>query len=97
MWDLLLALLQQQGPTALVVALLAAAIIYLYRQNENKAAEIVILHEKRLSDALSCKDDYEALAKNLDKSIDLLVEVFRSKNGNGGRQSHSEETEKEST
>lgn len=97
MWDLLLVLLLKQGPVALVIAILLAVIVYLYFQNQKKETQIVDLHEKRLSDALSCKDDYEALAKNLEKSIDLLVEVFRNRNGNGGRQSHSEETEKEST
>jgi uncharacterized protein YlxW (UPF0749 family) len=43
--------------------------------------QIISLYEKRVSDVTESKDAYEELVNNLDKSIDLLIKVFRKNGG----------------
>jgi hypothetical protein len=81
MWDFLTALLQSQGFSALVIFAEAGAIAYLYRRTQKRHEEIVQLYQKRVQDIKESRDDYEELARNLDKSIDLLIKVFRQRNG----------------
>jgi hypothetical protein len=81
MWDFLKAVLENYGFVALVQVAQAGAIIYLYKTNQKKQSEIVDLQEKRIEDVKESKDHYEELARNLDKSIDLLIEVFKRNGG----------------
>lgn len=81
MWDFLTALLESQGFLALIIFAEAGAIVYLYRRTSKRHDEIVTLYEKRMKDLKESRDDYEELARNLDKSIDLLIRVFRKNGG----------------
>jgi len=81
MWDFLTALLQSQGFSALIIFAEAGAIVFLYRRTLKRQDEIVSIYEKRMKDLKESRDDYEELARNLDKSIDLLIKVFRKNGG----------------
>lgn len=46
--------------------------------------KLLELSEKRLADAKEERHEYEDLAKNVNKSIDMLIRVFRKKSGLNG-------------
>ena len=93
-WEFLSIMLNQYGPLALVELGQAALIVWVLRQyscqekEKVKFQELLLeLSEKRVEDAREEREDYEELARNLDKSINLLIKVFRKKsdlNGDGG-------------
>ena len=83
MWDFLTHIFQSGGFFALVAVVEAAVIAYLFRSNQKKQDQLLELYEKRVKDVTETKEDYEELAQKLDKSIDLLIKVFK-RNGNGG-------------
>lgn len=87
-WAFLGMLLKQHGLLAVVQAVQIFGIIYLFRLLNRKEAEktqltekLLELSEKRLEDAKEEREDYEELARGLDKSINLLIKVFRQRNG----------------
>ena len=77
MWDLFLALLQNYGLLALVLAGETSVIAYLFWLNQKRQEEIVKLYEKRIEDIIESKEDYEELAHKLDQSIDILIKAFK--------------------
>lgn len=86
-WEFLSAVLKQHGFLALVEIAQAGLILWLLRNqtraDKDKAKlqdKLLELSEKRLEDAKEEREDYEELARNLDKSINLLIKVFRKKN-----------------
>ncbi len=81
MWDFLKLLLQDYGLVALIQVVEVVAIIYLFRLNQKKQAEVIKLYEKRVEDVSESKEDYEELAHKLDQSIDLLIKVFKRNGG----------------
>lgn len=79
MWDLFNEIFKSHGFSALLISIEAAAIVYLFRLNQKRQDQIIKLHEKRLEDATENKNHYEELTKNLDKSIDLLIKIFKQR------------------
>ncbi len=89
-WDFLALLFKQYGLVAIIEVIQCVGIIYLFRLLNKKEAEkneltekLLELSEKRLEDAKEEREDYERLATNLNKSVDLLIKVFRQRNGEG--------------
>ena len=85
-WEFLSAVLKQYGFLALVEIAQAGLIFWLLRNqaraDKDKAKlqdKLLELSEKRLEDAREEREDYEELARNLERSIDLLIKVFRKK------------------
>jgi transcriptional regulator GlxA family with amidase domain len=88
MWDFLLELLKTHGLLSVIQVAQAVVIVYLFRESQKKDKAIHTLNdkllaqsEKRLEDALEEKESYEELARGLDRSIDLLIKVFKKQNG----------------
>ena len=89
-WAFLALLFKQYGIVAIIEVVQVVGIVYLFRLLNRKEAEksqltekLLELSEKRLEDAKEEREDYEGLAVNLNKSIDLLIKVFRQRNGEG--------------
>lgn len=85
-WEFLSVVLKQSGFLALVELAQAGLIFWLLRNQTRAEKEksklqdkLLELSEKRLEDAREEREDYEELARNLDKSINLLIKVFRKK------------------
>jgi len=74
-----------------LISLAEAAIIYylfiLLKQEQKERKELMdrllSFSEKRLEDIKEERDNYEELARNMDNHMELLIKVFRRKNGNG--------------
>ena len=86
-WTFLALLFQTYGAPLLVCAAELIFIIYLLRllkqrdaKQEESQNRILELSEKRLKDALSQRDNYEQLARNIENSIELLIKIFRKRN-----------------
>lgn len=77
MWEILSELLKLHGIFALFSALELVALVYLYKQNQNKQEQLLTLYRERVQDVTESKDRYEELAHKLDDSIDLLIKVFK--------------------
>ncbi len=82
MFEFLTEIFKAGGLLALIEAIQVVALVYLFRALRQKEAQLLNMSEKRLKDVTESKEDYEELAKNLDKSIDLLIKVFKKQNGN---------------
>jgi len=87
-WEFLRTLLENYGLLALVEVVQIFVIVHLFRLLNSKELEkfkltekLLELSERRLEDAKEEREDYEELARNLDKSINLLVKVFQHRNG----------------
>jgi len=88
LWEFLGMLLENYGLLSVVTAIQIGIIAYLFRLLGSKEEEkikltekLLELSEKRLEDAKEEREDYEELARNLDQSINLLIKVFRQRNG----------------
>ncbi len=81
MWEFLSAIFNTFGLIALVSAAEAVAIVYLFRLNQKKQEELLAQSERRLEDVIEEREKYQELARDIEKSIDLLVKVLK-KNGN---------------
>jgi len=81
MWDFLGQIFQSGGFFALVSVVEAGVIAYLFRSNQKKQDQLLDFYEKRVKDVTETKEDYEELAQKLDKSIDLLIKVFKKNGG----------------
>lgn len=89
-WSLLTLLFKQYGLIVLIEIIQSIGIVYLFKLLNKKEVEknqltdkLLELSEKRLEDAKEERKDYEDLTKSLNKSIELLIKVFRQKNGEG--------------
>jgi len=76
MWEFFLAVFQKTGILGLSCIVEAAVIAYLVRLYRHKE-----MSEKRLKDVVEEREKYEDLSQDLNKSINLLIKVFRKKNG----------------
>lgn len=92
-WSFASLLVTQYGLLALIELVQAGIIIWLFRnqkkleqQREELQSKLLELFEKRLEDAKAEREDYEELSRNLDKSINLLIKIFRKKEGLGGNE-----------
>jgi len=88
MWEFFLAVFQKTGILGLSCIVEAAVIAYLVRLYRHKDNQSELLHkrlfemsEKRLKDVVEEREKYEDLSQDLNKSINLLIKVFRKKNG----------------
>lgn len=91
MWELFASILEKAGYHGLIEVVLALTVAFMYRAFAKKDTrvdelqkELLAVSEKRLLDVKEEKENYQELATNLDKSINLLVKVFKERNGNGG-------------
>jgi hypothetical protein len=91
MWDFFTALLQQSGILGIVCAVEAIALftlVKLYVRKDERVEgiqqQLVDLSEKRLNDVVEDRDKYEDLSQDLNKSINLLVQVFKRKHDLNG-------------
>jgi len=84
MWDLLHDVFESGGFYALVAVVEAIIICYLFRLTRAKEQQLLDLSEKRVTDVTESKEDFQELSRNLDKSIDLLIKVFRKRNNGNG-------------
>jgi hypothetical protein len=89
-WEFLTEILKIHGVLAVVAVLQGFVIIYLFRllkqRNDEKAAgqeKILNVSEKRLADLIEEREEYRKLAIKLDQSLNLLIQIFRKRNGNG--------------
>lgn len=90
-WEFLSLLLKDYGLLSIVVILESVLVVYLFWLLSKKETEktglqdkLVEMAERRLEDAKEEREDYEELARNLDKSINLLATVVRRRNGHEG-------------
>ena len=84
LWVFLTRLLKEYGLVAISLVVLTGIVIQLFRQlkseqtkNTDLQNKLLELSEKRLADAKEERQDYEELARDLDKHINLLIKVFR--------------------
>lgn len=85
-WEFLAAVVRQYGFLALIEIAQAGLILWLLRnqvladKDKTKLQDKLLeLSEKRLEDAREEREDYEELARNLERSINLLIKAFRKK------------------
>lgn len=90
-WEFLTLLLKNYGLIAVIEILQIGLVVYLFHLLGKKEVDKTDLQnklletaERRLADAREEREDYEELARNLDKSINLLVKVVRSRNRDEG-------------
>lgn len=91
MWDFFAALFQKTGVLGLAIVGEALAIIFLarmYKQKDTKAerlqSDLLEMSERRLEDVVEDREKYQELSQDMNKSINLLIQVFRKKNGLNG-------------
>jgi hypothetical protein len=84
LWAFLTLLLKEYGLVAICLVVLTGIVVHLFRQlkseqtkNTDLQNKLLELSEKRLADAKEERQDYEELARDLDKHINLLIKVFR--------------------
>lgn len=90
MWDFFRAVFDATGIIGLA-CIAEAGILYLllraYQKKDNRNEElqnqILEMSERRREDAVECREEYEELAQELHKSIDILIKVYQKRNGNG--------------
>lgn len=77
--DLLAKLLTPQllvvyGPMAVMCIVLASALVYIWKRHEE-------LHTQRLLDMTKMKDEYMGLVHQVEKTLDILIEVIGKRGG----------------
>lgn len=77
MWEFFLEIFKSGGMLALVEVAQVAAIVYLYRGLQAKDKQLLEMSEKRVEDVAESKEDIEEMAKNLQRSLDLLIKVWK--------------------
>jgi len=90
-WTLVTMLFSDHGFLALFSLGQVGLIVWLvkrYLQLEKEKSvlqeKLLGLSERRLADAKEEKEEYEDLARDLEKSVDLLVKAFRKKSDSNG-------------
>jgi len=91
MWDFFLAIFDAAGIIGLVCIVEAILLYLLLRAYQKKDVrieelqnQILEMSEKRREDIIEEREKYEELAGDLHKSLDLLIKVFKKRNGNNG-------------
>lgn len=89
MWDFFKAVYETTGVTGLLCVLEALLLLLVLRAYQKKDTKIEDLQndlldmsEKRREDVVEEREKYEELAKDLHRSVDVLIKVFKRRNGN---------------
>lgn len=84
LWGFLTLLLKEYGLVAISLVVLTGIVVHLFRQlkseqtkNTDLQTSLLELSEKRLADVKEEREDFEDLARSLDKHINILIKVFR--------------------
>lgn len=90
LWGFLTLLLKEYGLVSIVAVGLLGIVAYQFKllkaaesDKTNLQDKLLQLSEKRLADAKEERQDYEELARDLDKHINLLIKVFRKNTDDG--------------
>ncbi len=90
MWEFFSAIFEAVGIIGLVCLVEAALLFWVLRayQKKDKRIEdlqstLLEMSEKRREDVIEEREKYEELAQDLHKSLDVLIKVFKRRNGNG--------------
>jgi len=88
MWDFFLAIFNATGIIGLVCIAEAILLYLLWRAYQKKDKridelqnQVLEMSEKRREDIIEEREKYEDLAGDLHKSLDLLIKVFKKRNG----------------
>lgn len=91
MWDFFAEVFKQTGIVGLVCvveAIVAIVLLRMYRTKDSRVDELqkdlLEMSEKRLADVVEEREKYEELSQDLNKSINLLIQVFKKKSGLNG-------------
>ncbi len=91
MWDFFKAIFDSTGVVGLACALEAILLFIVLRAYQKKDVKIEDLQntllkmsEQRREDIVEEREKYEELSKDLHKSLDILIQVFKRRNGNNG-------------
>ncbi len=88
MWDFFLAIFNAAGIIGLI-CIAEAVLLYLllraYQKKDGRIEElqkqVLEMSEKRREDIIEEREKYEDLAGDLHKSLDLLIKVFKKRDG----------------
>ncbi len=90
MWDFFKSVFETTGVLGLACVLEATLLFLVLRAYQKKDLKIEDLQntlldmsEKRREDIVEEREKYEELSKDLHKSLDVLIRVFKRRNGNG--------------
>lgn len=91
MWEFLSTIFRETGILGLACIVEAAAVILIARMYKQKDAradqlqkDLLAMSEKRLEDVMEERQKYEELSQDLNKSINLLIQIFKKKAGLNG-------------
>jgi len=91
MWDFFQVVFETTGITGLLCvleAILLVIMVKVYQKKDKKAEnlqdQLLKMSEKRREDIVEEREKYEDLAQDLHKSVNLLIRVFKKRNGNNG-------------
>ena len=89
MWEFLNAVFAATGIVGLVCIIEAVLLYFAVRayQKKDKRVEdlqdiLLDMSEKRKEDVIEEREKYEELSDDLHKSLDILIKVFKRRNGN---------------
>ena len=77
MWEFFQEVFKSGGLLSLVLVGAAAALVHMYRTVQAKDKQLLEMSDKRLEDAIENKEDIEEVAKNLQRSLDTLIKVWK--------------------
>ncbi len=90
MWEFFADIFEATGIIGLICLVEAALLFWVLRayQKKDKRIEdiqtiLLEMSEKRREDIIEEREKYEELAQDLHKSLDVLIKVFKKRNGNG--------------
>ncbi len=88
MWEFFQAVFEATGVLGLLCFIEAGALIFAYRIYQKKDSKVESLQqaildmsEKRREDIIEEREKYEELSQDLDKSLNLLIKIFKKRNG----------------
>ena len=91
MWEFLLAVYQQTGVLGLLcvaMSLIVCIVIRMFHIKDKRVGELnqqlLAMSDKRLEDVIEDRDKYEDLSKDIHKTINLLIKVFKKQSGLNG-------------
>lgn len=91
MWDFFAEVFKQTGIIGLFSIIEAIVLVFLVRIYHTKdrrvdqlQKDLLSMSEKRLEDVVEEREKYEELSQDLNKSTNLLIQVFKKKSGLNG-------------
>ena len=89
MWDFFRTIFETTGVIGLLCvleAILLLLVLRAYQKKDKKIGDLqdnlLEMSEKRREDVVEEREKYEELAKDLHRSVDILIKVFKRRNGN---------------